>query len=228
MCKGINSPTWFFLPFSFQRVPKRAVLSLDHNPHRALHRHDEVGQDPGAPLGTPFARSCTGNFPPPFRYFQSVANFINIKSCLRSSFLFLHFSFKLFLSLTPTHLTRMLVPGVMSGAPASDQTTITLACTADCIASVRWTSLFVALHGDYPGAVIHIKHTHTTPQAYREMLQSLNTLQKFQDDKAKDLFAMLQNNVFYVLEYREVILHLLINYNENDSTRWVWGCAEEL
>lgn len=51
------------------------------------------------------------------------------------------------------------------------------------------------------------------------MLQSLNTLQKFQDDKAKDLFAMLQNNVFYVLEYREVILHLLINYNENDSTR---------
>lgn len=79
--------------------------------------------------------------------------------------------------------------------------------------------MFVAFHDDYPGAVIHIKHTHITPQAYREMLQSLNTLQKFQDDKAKDLFAMLQNNVFYVLEYREVILHLLINYNENDSTR---------
>lgn len=72
---------------------------------------------------------------------------------------------------------------------------------------------------DKTRARLWARRLHVAVQAYREMLQSLNTLQKFQDDKAKDLFAMLQNNVFYVLEYREVILHLLINYNENFSTR---------
>uniref|UniRef100_A0A8D8HE95 Protein timeless homolog n=1 Tax=Culex pipiens TaxID=7175 RepID=A0A8D8HE95_CULPI len=75
------------------------------------------------------------------------------------------------------------------------------------------------MRSDKTRARLWARRLHVAVQAYREMLQSLNTLQKFQDDKAKDLFAMLQNNVFYVLEYREVILHLLINYNENDSTR---------
>ncbi|KXJ75189.1 hypothetical protein RP20_CCG012151 [Aedes albopictus] len=55
--------------------------------------------------------------------------------------------------------------------------------------------------------------------AYREMLHSLQALQKVPDEKAQDLFLMLQNNIFYVLEYREVVLHLLINYKETNSTR---------
>lgn len=53
------------------------------------------------------------------------------------------------------------------------------------------------------------------------MLHSLQALAKLPDEKAKDLFLMLQNNIFYVLEYREVVLHLLINYKETNSTRYV-------
>ncbi|XP_058811331.1 protein timeless homolog [Topomyia yanbarensis] len=72
---------------------------------------------------------------------------------------------------------------------------------------------------DKTRARLWARRLHVAVQAYREMLQSLQSLQKLQDEKAKDLFLMLQNNVFYVLEYREVILHLLISYNETNSTR---------
>ncbi|XP_055604879.1 protein timeless homolog [Uranotaenia lowii] len=63
------------------------------------------------------------------------------------------------------------------------------------------------------------RRLHVAVQAYREMLQSLQALQKVPDEKARELFLMLQNNVFYVLEYREVVLHLLINFTETKSTR---------
>ncbi|XP_065094550.1 protein timeless homolog [Ochlerotatus camptorhynchus] len=72
---------------------------------------------------------------------------------------------------------------------------------------------------DKTRARLWARRLHVAVQAYREMLQSLQALQKLQDEKAKDLFLMVQNNVFYVLEYREVILHLLINYKETNSTR---------
>lgn len=56
-------------------------------------------------------------------------------------------------------------------------------------------------------------------QTYRELLESLNVLQKRTDEKSQTLFSVLQNNVFYVLEYREIILHLLISFNESHSTK---------
>jgi len=52
------------------------------------------------------------------------------------------------------------------------------------------------------------------------LLQSLLALQKLKDDNnARALFDMLLNNVCYVLEYRETVLHLLMNYNEAHSTK---------
>ncbi|XP_037944705.1 protein timeless homolog [Teleopsis dalmanni] len=56
-------------------------------------------------------------------------------------------------------------------------------------------------------------------QTFRELLHSMLALQKLQDDNARALFDMLLNNVCYVLEYRETILHLLMNYNEAHSTK---------
>lgn len=56
-------------------------------------------------------------------------------------------------------------------------------------------------------------------QTFKELLQSLVALQKVPDEKAKSLYEMLLNNVCYVLEYRETILHLLMSYNEANSTK---------
>lgn len=79
---------------------------------------------------------------------------------------------------------------------------------------------FVDMMGsDKTRARLWARRLHVAVQAYREMLHSLQALQKMPDEKAKDLFLMLQNNIFYVLEYREVVLHLLINYKETNSTR---------
>ncbi|XP_065358652.1 protein timeless homolog [Calliphora vicina] len=63
------------------------------------------------------------------------------------------------------------------------------------------------------------KRLHVTLLTFRELLHSLLALQKLQDDNARALFDMLLNNVCYVLEYRETILHLLMNYNEAHSTK---------
>ncbi|XP_075147569.1 circadian regulator timeout [Haematobia irritans] len=63
------------------------------------------------------------------------------------------------------------------------------------------------------------KRLHVALQTFRELLQSLLALQKLKDDNAGALFDMLLNNVCYVLEYRETILHLLMNYNETHSTK---------
>ena len=57
-------------------------------------------------------------------------------------------------------------------------------------------------------------------KTFRELLQSLLALQKIQDDNAFALYDMLLNNVCYVLEYRETILHLLTNFNEAHSTKY--------
>ncbi|XP_055524014.1 protein timeless homolog isoform X2 [Wyeomyia smithii] len=75
------------------------------------------------------------------------------------------------------------------------------------------------IRSDKTHARLWSRRLHVAVQAYREMLQSLQALQMLPDAKAKDLFLMLQNNIFYVLEYREIILHLLIGFNETNNTR---------
>jgi timeless len=60
-------------------------------------------------------------------------------------------------------------------------------------------------------------------QAYREFLYSLQILDSHDDEDIKALAAKLKSNVFYVVEYREIILQLLLSYNENSFTRYV-GC----
>ncbi|XP_017487645.1 PREDICTED: protein timeless homolog, partial [Rhagoletis zephyria] len=71
---------------------------------------------------------------------------------------------------------------------------------------------------DKKQARIWAKRLHVAIQTFRELLLSLLALQKVKDDRALALFDMLLNNVCYVLEYRETILHLLMNYNEAHST----------
>uniref|UniRef100_A0A0K8V7G8 Protein timeless n=1 Tax=Bactrocera latifrons TaxID=174628 RepID=A0A0K8V7G8_BACLA len=72
---------------------------------------------------------------------------------------------------------------------------------------------------DKKQARVWAKRLHVALQTFRELLLSLLALQKVKDDRALALFDMLLNNVCYVLEYRETILHLLMNYNEAHSTK---------
>ncbi|XP_037891579.1 protein timeless homolog [Glossina fuscipes] len=72
---------------------------------------------------------------------------------------------------------------------------------------------------DKKQARLWAKRLHVALQTFRELLHSLVALQKLKDNNAQALFDMLVNNVCYVLEYRETILHLLMNYNEAHSTK---------
>ncbi|XP_036673902.3 protein timeless homolog isoform X1 [Drosophila suzukii] len=73
---------------------------------------------------------------------------------------------------------------------------------------------------DKKQARLWAKRLHVALLTFRELLQSLLALQKLKDDSnARALFDMLLNNVCYVLEYRETVLHLLMNYNEAHSTK---------
>lgn len=56
-------------------------------------------------------------------------------------------------------------------------------------------------------------------QAYREFLYSLQVMESQEDDDTQALLGKLKNNMFYVVEYREIVLHLLLTYNENLFTR---------
>ena len=57
-------------------------------------------------------------------------------------------------------------------------------------------------------------------QAYREFLYNLQVMELQQDDEdTQGLLAKLKNNMFYVVEYREIVLQLLLSYNENNFTR---------
>lgn len=72
---------------------------------------------------------------------------------------------------------------------------------------------------DKKNGVLWGRRLHIAVEVYRELLLSLQTLEKIDNSKGKALFKMLQNNVFYVLEYREIVLHILINYNETFNTK---------
>lgn len=62
-------------------------------------------------------------------------------------------------------------------------------------------------------------YVQTNTQAFKELLFSSITLQKVDDEDAKALYKLIVNNVCYVLEFRETVLYLMMNYNEAYSTK---------
>lgn len=56
-------------------------------------------------------------------------------------------------------------------------------------------------------------------QAYREFLYNLQVMETIEDEDSQALLAKLKNNMFYIVEYREIVLQLLLSYNENHFTR---------
>lgn len=63
------------------------------------------------------------------------------------------------------------------------------------------------------------KRLNIAVKCFNELLWSMCKLNTSTEEVERALFKKLQNNVFYMLEYREMVLHLLIGYNENHCTR---------
>ncbi|XP_035903529.1 protein timeless homolog isoform X1 [Anopheles stephensi] len=66
---------------------------------------------------------------------------------------------------------------------------------------------------------IWARRLHLTVQTYRELLNNMYALAKTNDPNASELLSVLQNNIFYVVEYRETTIHLLTNFKESVHTR---------
>lgn len=58
------------------------------------------------------------------------------------------------------------------------------------------------------------KRLHLALLAYRELFHTLCVMDKSPDGTVKDSAKVIKSNIFYVHEYREFILALLVNYNE--------------
>lgn len=56
-------------------------------------------------------------------------------------------------------------------------------------------------------------------QAYREFLFNLQMLEQIEDEDSKALLGKIKSHMFYNVDYREIILHLLLSYNENHFTK---------
>lgn len=58
------------------------------------------------------------------------------------------------------------------------------------------------------------RRLHLALLAYRELFLTLSAMDKTPDGTVRDSSKVIKSNIFYVLEYREFILTLLINYDE--------------
>ncbi|XP_033625344.1 protein timeless homolog [Asterias rubens] len=63
------------------------------------------------------------------------------------------------------------------------------------------------------------KRMHLAMKAYGELMATLDTMSRSSDLKIRDSAKVIQGNIFYVIEYREVFLMLLKKYDEVRCTR---------
>lgn len=59
-----------------------------------------------------------------------------------------------------------------------------------------------------------VKRLHLSLRAYRELLYTLLAMEKSTDPTVKESTKVLKSNIFYILEYREFILHLLLSFDD--------------
>ncbi|XP_045765295.1 protein timeless homolog isoform X2 [Maniola jurtina] len=64
-----------------------------------------------------------------------------------------------------------------------------------------------------------VRRLHLSLRAYKELLNTLLAMDKSTDDSVKESAKVLKSNIFYVLEYREFILSIFLNYDENKMPR---------
>ncbi|KAH1021930.1 hypothetical protein HUJ04_011414, partial [Dendroctonus ponderosae] len=62
--------------------------------------------------------------------------------------------------------------------------------------------------------ILWSRRLHLALLAYRELFMTLAAMDKSPDGNVRDSARVIKSNIFYVLEYREFILTLLVNYDE--------------
>lgn len=58
------------------------------------------------------------------------------------------------------------------------------------------------------------RRLHLAVLAYRELFLTLNAMDRSPDGTVRDSSKVIKNNIFYVPEYREFVLTLLVTFNE--------------
>ncbi|XP_041971304.1 protein timeless homolog [Aricia agestis] len=66
---------------------------------------------------------------------------------------------------------------------------------------------------------VWVRRLHLALRAYKELLHTLLAMDKCTDSTVRDSAKVLKSNIFYVLEYREFILSIILNYDENKMPR---------
>ncbi|KAK2177430.1 hypothetical protein NP493_598g01011 [Ridgeia piscesae] len=68
-------------------------------------------------------------------------------------------------------------------------------------------------------AVIWSRRLHLALNAYHELLQTLLAMEKTNDPQLRDSAKVMKSNVFYMLEYRDIFLMLLKDFDETRQSR---------
>ncbi|BFZ22565.1 hypothetical protein BsWGS_25604 [Bradybaena similaris] len=63
------------------------------------------------------------------------------------------------------------------------------------------------------------RRAHLALKAYQELLHTLDFMYRSEDEKIKESAKVIQSNVFYMMEYRDVFVTLLKNFQEGKSSR---------
>ncbi|KAG6441528.1 hypothetical protein O3G_MSEX001806 [Manduca sexta] len=66
---------------------------------------------------------------------------------------------------------------------------------------------------------VWVRRLHLALRAYKELLNTLLAMEKSSDPSVKESAKVLKSNIFYVLEYREFILNIMLNFDENKMPR---------
>uniref|UniRef100_A0A2C9KYB4 AP180 N-terminal homology (ANTH) domain-containing protein n=1 Tax=Biomphalaria glabrata TaxID=6526 RepID=A0A2C9KYB4_BIOGL len=63
------------------------------------------------------------------------------------------------------------------------------------------------------------RRTHVALKAYQELLCTLDFMSKSQDEQIRQSAKVIQSNVFYVFEYRDIFVNMLRNFKESKCSR---------
>lgn len=72
---------------------------------------------------------------------------------------------------------------------------------------------------DKKKSLLWAKRLHISLKAYRELLYTVNAMDKSNDDSVRESARVIKSNVFYTVEYREVLFQFLVHYTPLKNTK---------
>lgn len=66
-----------------------------------------------------------------------------------------------------------------------------------------------------------VRRLHLALRAYNELLQTMIAMDKSKDPSVQESSKVIKSNIFYVLEYREFILQIMLTFDETKMPKYV-------